>query len=209
MLNIIKIRRGYIVPVFFLLLTNLFAENPDSSFKKIHDKYSILRIASKTFNIDITILESIVYAERTLNFDWKDDALDIPLAKSGLNSSIGFCQVKMKTAYWIELQLSDSTSEFYPGKPYQNIFSISNSPREIIQKLQKDSLNIYYAAAYIRMIQSYWQRAGYSIDNGPDILGTLYSTGFYKPNGEIRKPNKNPKANAFGKKTLEAHNLFF
>lgn len=107
------------------------------------------------------------------------------------------------------MQLSGSTSEFYPGKPYQNILSISKSPREIIQKLQNDSLNILYAAAYIKIIQNYWQKAGFPINNRPDILGSLYSTGIYKPNGEIRKPNAHPKANMFGKKTLESHTLFF
>jgi len=143
-----------------------------------------------------------------MNFDWKDDALDIPLAESGYNSSIGFCQIKMKTAYWIEMQLSDSISEFYPGKPYRNIFTISKSPREIIKKLQNDSLNIHYAAAYIKIIQKYWQKAGFPIADRPDILGTLYSTGLYNSKGEIRRPNKNPKSNTFGKKALKARSLF-
>jgi len=208
MLQKIQIRRGFIFPVFFLLLSNLYAEQPDSSFKKIKELYPFFRMASTTFNIDIKTLESIVFVERTMNFDWKDDALDIPLAESGYNSSIGFCQVKMKTAYWVELQLANSSSEFYPGKSYQNIFTISKSPREIIKKLQNDSLNIHYAAAYIRIIQTYWQKAGFPIAERPDILGTLYSTGLYNSKGVIRKPNKNPQANTFGKKSLEAFGLF-
>ena len=208
MLNKQRLRRGFLFLVFFLLLSNLFAEQPDSSLKKIKEQYPFFLMASTTFNIDIKTLESIVFVERTMNFDWKDDALDIPLAESGYNSSIGFCQVKMKTAYWIELQLADLSSEFYPGKSYQNILPISKSFREIIKKLQNDSLNIHYAAAYIRIIQTYWQKAGFPIAERPDIIGTLYSTGLYNSKGEIRKPNNNPKANTFGKRALEAFGFF-
>ncbi|MBD3225216.1 MAG: hypothetical protein GF313_10835 [Caldithrix sp.] len=164
--------------------------------------------AAATFNIDDRCLKAIVFVERTLNYDWKDDALDIPLAYSGHNSSIGFCQIKMKTAYWIEVNLSDSTSEFYPGNFYHNMLPVSKSPGEIIEKLQRDSLNIHYAAGYIKIIQNFWKKAGFPIENRADILGTLYSTGLFLPSGEIRIPNKNPKANLFGKKVKEAYRLF-
>lgn len=193
---------------FIILCSSAFCEDKKSTISKIDDLEFTFLQSSKKFEIDINTLKSIVYVERSQNFDWFDKALDVLTALKGYNSSIGFCQVKMKTAYWIEVQLSYSTSEFYPGKHYQDILPISKSPREIIKKLQNDSLNILYAAAYVKIIQSYWQRAGYPINDRPDILGTLYSTGFYKSTGEIRKPNANPKANRFGKKTLEAYNLF-
>ncbi len=202
------LKRGFIIPVFLIFFTNIFAEPADTTLFKIQTKASLIKKAAKTFGVKKEYVAAIIFAERTLNFDWKDDALDIPMAETGYNSSIGFCQIKMKTAYWIEVQLSDPTSEFYPGRPYQKILPISKSPGEIIQKLQNDSLNILYAAAYIKIIQNYWQKAGFPIHNRPDILGTLYSTGFYKPNGEIREPNANPKANAFGKKTQEACKIF-
>lgn len=114
----------------------------------------------------------------------------------------------MKTAYWIEVQLSDSTSHFYPGKSYSGILPISKSPREIIEKLQNYSLNIHYAAAYVKIIQNYWKKTGFPIINRPDILGTLFSTGVFYRSGEIRKPNANPISNMFGKKTLYAYELF-
>lgn len=204
----IYLGRGFIFPVLFLLFSNLSAENPDSALKKIIERKSCFNSAAESFSIDIKTLMAVVFVERTLNFDWKDDALDIPLAYSGHNSSIGFCQLKMKTAYWIEVQLSDSTSEFYPGNFYQNMLPVSKSLSEIIEKLQRDALNIHYAAGYIKIIQNFWNKAGFPIADRPDILGTLYSTGLFLPSGEIRIPNKNPKANLFGKKVKDAYRLF-
>ncbi len=188
--------------------TASFAEDQLMAKLQIKSQAGNIQQAAATFKIDSPTLKAIIFTERTLNVDWFDKALDVPTALKGYNSSIGFCQVKLKTAYWIEVQLSDSTSEFYPGKQYQAILPLSKSPREIIQKLQNDSLNILYAAAYIKIIQNYWKRAGYPINDRPDILGTLYSTGMFDQKGESRKPNANPKANAFGKKSLEAYNLF-
>ena len=85
---------------------------------------------------------------------------------------------------------------------------MSKSPKEIITKLQNDSLNILYAAAYIKIIQTRWQNDGFPIDDRADILGTLYSTGLFYRDGTERKPNKNPKSNWFGKLVLEAQHLF-
>jgi len=198
----------YSILFFITIATYVFAENKIETTQLINSNKNIINQAAVTFNIDKNILKSVIYAERTLNFDWFDKALDTPTALKGYNSSIGFCQVKMKTAYWIEVQLSDSTSEFYPGKQYQNILPVSKSPREIITKLQIDSLNICYAAAYLKIIQNYWQKAGFSIKNRPDILGTLYSTGLFNRKGKIRRPNANPQANAFGKKAKEAYQSF-
>ncbi len=45
-----------------------------------------------------------------------------------------------------------------------------------------------------------WEKLGYSINNRPDIIGTLYSTGLFYSDGKERKPNANPKANEFGEK---------
>lgn len=186
-----------------------FAEDQLTAKRLIKSQAENIQRAATAFKIDSPTLKAIIFSERTLNVDWFDKALDVPTALKGYNSSIGFCQVKLKTAYWIEVQLADSTSEFYPGKQTQDILPISKSPREIIKKLQNDSLNILYAAAYVNIIQSYWQRAGYPIADKPDILGTLYSTGLYNAKGEIRKPNANPKANSFGRFALKAYSLFF
>lgn len=205
-----RISRGILYISAFLILFSKtsFAEHPDSTFLKIQNRGSCIQTSAEIFGINSAVLKSIVFIERTLNYDWKDDAFDSYLAQAGRNSSIGFCQVKMKTAFWIEVQLSDSTSEFFPGYQYQDILHLSKSPAEIIKKLQIDSLNIHYAAAYLKIIQSYWQRSGYPIIDRPDILGTLYSIGLFNNAGKVRKPHAIPKPNDFGKKALKAYELF-
>ncbi len=211
-MRIIFFKRGLLTPILFFILffsQILFAEDADITIKRIEEKIDIIKKASGLFNIDFRILCSIIYSERTLNFDWEDEALDIIIAKSGLNSSIGFCQIKIKTAYWIENQLSDTTSVYYPCNNYQRIISISTSKNEIIKKLDNDTINILYAAAYLRIIISRWMKENILISDRPDILGTLYSTGLFYSDGSERCPNNKPKSNDFGKRVIEVyHNLY-
>ena len=78
----------------------------------------------------------------------------------------------------------------------------------LIEKLKNDSLNILYAAAYLRVIQTFWNKRGFSIDDEPGIIGSLYQLGLFYPNGNVREPHFYPKANEFGKKVKESISLF-
>jgi len=190
----------------FLCISFLFAEHPDSTLVKMKEQSTNIEYASKTFDIDSVKLKAIIYVERTNNYNWQDEYFDDYLAKKGQNSSIGFCQVKMKTAYWIECQLADSLSEFYPGKKYEDLLQVSQSSQEIIDKLEDDQTNLLYASAYMRIIQSYWESKGYSIDNRVDIIATIFSYGiFSRSTGEPLKPNSDPKPNWFGEQVGEAY----
>ncbi|MBU0560654.1 MAG: hypothetical protein KJ799_18780 [Bacteroidetes bacterium] len=195
--------------IFITLIFSVvvFAEHPDTTLAKLQQRKELIELASEVFDVDSKILSSIIYVERTLNYSWEDDAVDNLLAEAGLNSSIGFCQVKMKTAYWIEVQLNKTNSIYYPNDKYKGKLSLSKSSKEIIEKLNNDSLNIMYATAYLRIIINRWEKENYPIDNRADILGTLYSTGLFKRNGKERLPNRNPKANGFGKKVKESIKL--
>ena len=211
-MRIILFKRGLWTPILFFILLFFqisFAEDANTTIKKINEKIDIIKKASRLFNIDYRILCSIIYSERTLNFNWEDEALDIIIAKSGLNSSIGFCQIKIKTAYWIENQLSDTTSVYYPCNNYQRIFSISESKIEIIKKLENDTINILYAAAYLRIIISRWMKEDIFISDRPDILGTLYSSGLFYSDGSERFPNNKPKSNDFGKRVIEIYKKLY
>jgi len=52
------------------------------------------------------------------------------------------------------------------------------------------------------------QIEGFSIDDKPEIIGTLYSTGLFYRNGSERKPRENPDVNEFGEKVKNAVSLF-
>jgi hypothetical protein len=199
--------RGFILAPFFIY-SSILAEDSTIIVSLINTNEKIIAVNCNMFDISPSVLSAIIYVERSMNYNWSDEALDIILAKTGHNSSIGFCQVKLKTAYWIEIQLSDSSSSYYPGVEYSSILPVSQIPGELISKLKNDSLNILYAAAYLRIIQSRWDDTGHSIDTRPDIIGTLYSTGLFYSDGTERIPRKNPEANIFGIKVKEALQLF-
>lgn len=190
--------------LLLLLPAICYAESPDVTLTKLKERQPLIDDAANKFAVNPHYLTAIIYVERILNYDWTDDAWDAPLAKAGKNSSIGFAQVKLKTAYFIERQLHDPAGPFYPGKLYQNLLQVSKSPNELIAKLTNDSLNILYAAAYLRLMQSRWETAGFSLNQRPDILGTLYSAGLFNNDGTERQPNANPKPNEFGKQVEEA-----
>lgn len=180
------------------------AEPPTVTQQKLQERQTFIEDAAQKFAVNPSYLSAIIYVERTSNYDWTDDAWDIALAQSGKNSSIGFTQVKLKTAYFIERQLHDPASIFYPGQLYENILQVSQNPDELIEKLKNDKLNILYAAAYLRLMQSRWDQAGFPIDQRPDILGTLYSAGLFNNDGTERQPHAHPKSNEFGKKVMNA-----
>jgi len=203
--------KGYLFTPFLFLVflsSQLLAESHEKTYSKIIERKELILSVSEKFDINPAYLSAVIYTERTKNYDWTDEAFDEVIARVGQNSSLGFSQVKMKTAYFIERQLSDSTREFYCGKKYENILIVSKTPFLLIEKLKNDSLNILYAAAYLRVIQSFWSYSGYSIDNKPEIIGSLYQLGLFHPDGEVRKPHFNPKANEFGKKVKESIELF-
>ena len=193
-----------IVISFIIFCTYIFSEDHSETMKKIRNNYKYILDASHYFQINPSILASIIYTERTLIVDWTDEVFDVAIAKLGLNSSIGFCQIKIKTVFFVEAQITDSNRAYFPGFIYNGLLKVSESIDKLINKLKRDSLNIYYAAAYLRIIQSYWKSNGYTIDNKPEIIGSLYQTGLFYPDGKERKPRWNPQPNQFGRLVKKA-----
>jgi len=188
----------YLFLVFFQLNVVVYAESPNITLDKLAQKRTTILETAQQFNINPLYLAAVIYTERTLNYDLTDEWFDIPLAKANKNSSIGFCQVKLKTAYFIERQFHNQESLYYPSEQYQNLLQVSSSPQELINKLANDDTNIQYAAAYLKLMEVRWHNAGFSIKERPDILGTLYSAGLFHNDGTERLPNSNPQPNEFG-----------
>lgn len=207
--NLPQIVMGYLFTLLLIiaLSSQLFAESHEGSYSKIVERKEMILSASKMFDVNPMYLAAIIYTERTKNYDWTDEAFDEVIARVGQNSSLGFSQVKIKTAYFIENQLTDSTNRFYCGKKFEHILGVSKTPFKLIEKLKSDSLNILYAAAYLRLIQSFWSMSGYSIDDKPDIIGSLYQLGLFHA-GKVRGPHFYPRSNEFGKKVKDSVSLF-
>lgn len=151
--------------------------------------------AAEKFEIDPVILASIIYAEQCLNVNWVDDLLDGFLGFYGIDTSVGIAQVKISTAKFLEEKgyMPSITAEdggwSIPGIGF--IHGTENMARE--KALENPSINIMYAAAYIRYFQDLWAEAFPDISTSTDILAALYNLGH-----EQTSPNENPTPNPFG-----------
>lgn len=116
------------------------------------------------------------------------------------NHSYGVTGIKENTAKNIEFYLVDSTSKYYLGKKYKHVLdydstvNYSNKDNDTnsvrIQRLVQYKNHYYsylYAALFIKQIRMQWQRAGFPIDDRPEIFASLFNLGFVKS-----VPKKNP-----------------
>lgn len=112
--------------------------------------------------------------------------------------SLGVTGIKIPTAQRIERQLKDTSSVFYLGKEYEHLldFKTNNIEEERVSRLTSYKNHYYsylYAALNVKQIKVQWERAGYPIDNRPEILATLFNIGF-----EVSQPKPNPVVGGSG-----------
>jgi len=116
------------------------------------------------------------------------------------NLSYGVTGIKEKTAVNIENYLKDSTSVYYLGKEYAHLLDYDSTNQYInptndtldlrLRRLVQFKNHYYsylYAAVYVKQIRQQWLKAGFPIDDRPEILASLFNLGYYKS-----KPKKNP-----------------
>ena len=97
--------------------------------------------------------------------------------------SWGVMGVKQDTAREIEANLKDPASPFYPGPAYQHLldFTTTDPDTERFDRLTDPndrSFSYLYAGLYVKEVETQWQKAGFPIDDRPDIIATLYDIGF-------------------------------
>lgn len=116
------------------------------------------------------------------------------------NLSYGVTGIKENTAIKIENYLKDSTSVFYTGNKFAHLLdydttnnfsnNINGEMNTRLKRLVQFNNHYYsylYAALFVKQIKMQWQRAGFPIDNRPEILASLFNLGYAKS-----KPKKNP-----------------
>ncbi|MBI1837736.1 MAG: hypothetical protein HYR91_10785 [Flavobacteriia bacterium] len=109
------------------------------------------------------------------------------------NMSYGVTGIKEFTAHRIENYLKDSTSIYYLGNQYAHLLdydTVSNYTNNIndtmslrVQRLVQFTNHYYsylYAAVFIKQIRTQWQKAGFPIDNRPEIFASLFNLGYSK-----------------------------
>lgn len=111
------------------------------------------------------------------------------------NTSFGIAGLKPKTVGQIEEHLKDIRSPFYLGPDLEHVADYTSGVGTDDERLTRitDTKNPYYpylyVGLYMKQIEAQWQKAGFPINNRPDILATLYNLGFYYSN-----PNAHPTA---------------
>ena len=198
--------RLFLIILFVLLIfvntkdycSNLVFQNKlQKTQEEIYSREKYIQNAAKSFNINPRVLAIIIFTERYLNYTYIDKELDFLLLDFGINASVGFAQVKLKTAEWVEKELNTTTEHGYLGKMYLSKLPIS-SLEQIKIRLHSDSLNIMYAAAYLAIYIKMWKELGKDIHDNISVLATLYSHGYISPDKF--------KVNSFGE---NAHKFYY
>lgn len=120
------------------------------------------------------------------------------------NRGYGVTGILEHTALRIENTIFNKKSEFYAGDYFQNCINVNDSFPELvndtikahklktIQRLIQRGDHYYsylYTAFLLRQYQAHWERNGFTLENRPEILGSLFNLGYQKS-----KPKKNPVA---------------
>jgi hypothetical protein len=97
--------------------------------------------------------------------------------------SWGVMGMKEDTAIMVENNLKDANSPYYLGPQYEHLldFKTTDIADERFTRMtdQHDHYWSYlYAGLYLKQIETQWERAGFPIDDRPDILSTLFNIGF-------------------------------
>lgn len=154
------------------------------------DAAIIRRVSSET-GVSARLIASVVVPEQIRFFTAEREVFKRyfePLKILGSLSqfSLGVSGIKQETAAEIERYANDPNSPFYPGETYAQLIAYApgvNHDTELYNRLTDDKNHYYsylYTAIYIKEIQMQWERAGFSITNKPEIVGTLFNIGFAK-----------------------------
>ena len=116
------------------------------------------------------------------------------------NLSYGVTGIKESTAMKIEHYLKDKNSVYYLGENYAHLLDYDslksfqnnlNDTMSVRLKRLVQFKNHYYSylytAVYLKQIRTQWQKAGFPIDDRPEILASLFNLGFQRS-----IPKKNP-----------------
>ncbi|MFA3782598.1 hypothetical protein ABRY23_05975 [Melioribacteraceae bacterium 4301-Me] len=129
--------------LFFLIILSLDAlKNTDEElyFKRFVNLKNKICFFCNEFKILPRLYVATIYAELHNNYNIID-RFDEFRAKIGMDPSVGFAQMRVSTAIWIEDYYSDN-----------KIIFKSNSYEELVNKIIDDSTNIVYSTFYIKLI---------------------------------------------------------
>ncbi len=160
------------------------------------DKESLQRAGNET-GISPRLLVSLLAVEQLRLFYtnrqiFKEVFAPLKLLGNQSQFSWGVMGLKRETAIATEQNLKNPSSVFYPGAQYEHLldFKTKDADVERFQRIINENDRYYsylYSAVFLREIITQWKNKGFSIENRPEILATLFNIGF-----EHSLPNGNP-----------------
>ena len=155
----------------------------------VKDKDSILE-ASRVSGVPARVIVSAVISEQFRFFtanreSYKKFFEPLKILGNGTKFSYGVAGVKFDTAKIIESNLKDKNSPFYLGQAYEEVLDYGNkNPDAELMIRLTDKDNHYYSYLYtglfLKEIMNQWGNAGFSINDRPEVLATLFNLGFNK-----------------------------
>ena len=163
----------------------------------IKDKDQINRVGQE-LNISPRLILSVAIVEQLRLYYTQRELFErvfkpLKILASANKMAWGVMSIKEAAAILAENNLKDSKSTFYLGDKYEHIldFSTSDITKERYGRLT-DEKNHYYSYLYggviIKEFIAQWQKAGYDIENRPEILATLFNIGI-----QNSRPKENPQ----------------
>lgn len=162
--------------------------------------------AAKISGVEARTIVSCLVGEQVRLFNsrrerFKDYIAPLKTLALETNLSYGVTGIKESTAMKIEHYLKDSNSIYYLGSDYRNVLDydtlsryrngLNDTMSVRLQRLVQVKNHLYsylYAALFVKQIKTQWEKAGYPIENRPEILASLFNLGYQKS-----KPHANPK----------------
>lgn len=148
-----------------------------------------IKDVAKEFGVDPVIIGAVIYQEQSTNVNFIDTLTDEIGGLLHVNTSIGIGQVRVQTAKLLE----EIYPELNPLDKKEDPWAYSNTVR--VERLKDPWTNIRYVAAKIKFDVDRWNNSGRSLNDRPDILGTLYNI---EDVDNPIAPNFDPKPNVFG-----------
>lgn len=162
------------------------------------DAQVIARVAQET-DVSARLIAAVVVPEQTRFFTSNREVFKRyfePLKILGSLSqfSLGVSGIKIETAEAIEAHASNPDSPFYPGQEIAKMLEYqpgADRGTELYNRLTDAKDHYYsllYTAAYIKEIETQWERAGFDISDNPGAVATLFNVGF-----QASHPNAAPR----------------
>ncbi|HCC06487.1 TPA: hypothetical protein DEP94_04015 [Candidatus Nomurabacteria bacterium] len=156
----------------------------------IKDKTIIENVSKKT-GISGRLLVAILVPEQMRLFHserplFKQVFEPLKVLGSQSQFSWGIFGIKDETSRAIENHLTDKASPFYLGPSFEKSLSFTNpneSDQERFTRIIDEDNHLYsylYTAIYVLQIETQWKKAGFPIDDRPEIIATLWNVGFEK-----------------------------